>query len=244
MSLQSAFDRLAFLVSVPRCVSCDEKLDYTDLALCQKCSAVFEEIKTRNCSECAKVLSECSCVGEYLERHFVKVQIKVFRYKNRDENIAANSLIYSLKQDNRKDVLKRCTLELARAISNSIDDPENYVFTNVPRRKSQIVKYGIDHAKLLARSLADHYGAEYIQLLKSNVKTAQKTLVGKDRATNVDFDIANEVNLAGRGVIIVDDIVTTGASVAASAMLIRTLGTKKIVAASLAIATRDEHSYI
>lgn len=244
MTLRDILNRVAHLVSVPGCVCCGERLAFDDLALCPKCSADFEEIKTRNCSVCSKVLSECSCVGEYLSRHFVKSHVKVFRYKNREENLAANTLIYSLKRDNRADVLKLCTSELVSAISASIKNPASYVFTNVPRRKSQIVKYGIDHAQLLARSVAKHYGAEYMQLLRSNVKTAQKKLVGRDRERNIDFDLTTDKSLAERGVIIIDDIVTTGASAAAAATLVRGLGTRNIHVASLAIATKDSHSYI
>lgn len=239
MSIGEVFDRLAHLISVPKCVSCKEKLSYGQKALCTACASSYDEICTRNCSHCAKVLRECSCSMPYLESHYIKRLVKVFRYQNREENASANALIYSLKKDNRSDVLDFCAEEIISAFSASDIDPSQCVITNVPRRRSQIVLYGIDHAQLLAEKIANKTGATYMKLLRSNVKTAQKELYGKDRESNIDFEIINDVDLSDKTVIIVDDIVTTGSSMGGAAMLIRGLGTKRIMGATLAIAYKE-----
>lgn len=240
MKLRELISRALFYVSVPKCVSCGEYLSYNDLALCPKCSSEFEEIKTRSCSICSKRLSECSCSNEYLSRHFIKRVIKVFRYVQREENLPANSLIYSLKRDDRADVQKLCALELSAAIKNSLDTPSEYIITNVPRRRSAIIKYGLDHAATLARRVADILGAEYKSLLTSNSKRPQKKMHGEERLYNVNFDIKRDIDLTGKRIIIIDDVITTGASMGAAAMLLRSLGAKTIVAASLSIAYKDD----
>ena len=56
---------------------------------------------------------------------------------------------------------------------------------------------------------------------------------------NADFRIIRDIDLTGRQVIIVDDIITSGASVSVAASLIRSLDAKNITAACLAIAYRD-----
>ena len=240
MSFSDAFDRFLFLLSVPTCVSCKTRLDYGQKAICPKCSAEFEEIKTRNCSKCAQVLSECNCTPDYLKGHFVKGVVKCFRYDAREDHLASNSLIYSLKRDNRSDVLKKCTIELATAIENSLILDNSYVITNVPRRRSSIIKYGIDHSEILAKSIAKHFGVSYIKTLKSKAKAEQKSLSRDERLKNTDFYLITNVSLKDKNIIIVDDIITTGASIAASATLIKALGPKNIYAASLAIAYRDD----
>ena len=84
-----------------------------------------------------------------------------------------------------------------------------------------------------------------MRILKSNVRTAQKEMYGKDRVSNVSFDyIDDSINLKGKTVIVIDDIITTGASVGAAGMLIRGLGAKRVIGASLAIAYKDNFSYI
>ena len=242
MTFKDLTMRFLHLVSVPKCVSCKDKLEYGDRAICQKCSARFDEIKTRNCSKCAKILSECSCSTDYLERHFVKRLVKVFRYRQTEDNLPANSIIYSLKRDDRADVLKRATDELSAAIRNSLSPDESYVFTNVPRRRGAILKYGLDHAAALSKSLAREFGCEYMRLLVSKSKRPQKNLEHDERIKNAQFDIRGNVNLKGKTVVIVDDIVTTGASIGHCATLIRSLSPKEIVGAAIAIAYFDDES--
>ena len=240
MGFKDAFDYFTYLLSVPKCVSCNEKLTFKEKALCRKCSEIFEEVKNRNCSRCSKLLSECVCVSRSLATHFVKGVVKCFRYNVREENHPANALIYSLKRDNRDDVLEKCTYELCRALKNNLDLDSNFIITNVPRRKRAIVEYGIDHSALLAKSIAKRLDLRYVPLLKSNTKNEQKSLSSEDRLKNIDFELISCENLKGNSVIIVDDIITTGASIGAASSLVRSLGTKSIYAASLAIAYKDD----
>jgi predicted amidophosphoribosyltransferase len=137
-------------------------------------------------------------------------------------------------------VLEKCTTEICKAIENSFEIDESFVFTNVPRRRRAIVKYGMDHSELLAKSIATRFGVPYVKMLKSKAKEAQKTLSRDERLKNTDFRLISDISLKGTSVIIVDDIITTGASVSASASMIRSLSPKNIYAASLAIAYRDD----
>lgn len=233
-------DRVLFTLSVPKCVCCKKRLNYGEKALCLKCSAKFSEFKTRNCARCARVLNECDCSASFLESHYIRRTVKCFRYIVSDEMTPANALIFSLKRDNRSDVLEVCAAELVTAISNSIDNPGDFIFTNVPRRSDAIVEYGIDHSELLAKALAKHFKAEYRRILKSRAKKAQKSLEAEERFKNADFHIIDDSDLQGKSVIIIDDIITSGASMSKAAAMIRSLGSKTIVAASLAIAYKDE----
>ena len=241
MNIKELSDRVLFALSVPKCICCREPLDYGQKAFCPKCYAEFEEIKTRNCSRCAKKLNECSCSNNYLEGHFIKRVVKSFRYLVRDEINAANALIFSIKKDNRADVLEVCAEELATSIRNSVAKPEEYVITNIPRRKAEIVSRGFDQAAIMAKAVASILGAEYMPILKSKSKKPQKSLERADRIKNADFVIYNEADLTGKSVIIVDDVITTGASMGTAASLIRSMGAKNIVAASLAIAYKDKY---
>ena len=60
-----------------------------------------------------------------------------------------------------------------------------------------------------------------------------------ERRKNADFVLTKDVDLAGKRVIIVDDIITSGASMANAATLLRSLGCRDITAACLAIAYKD-----
>jgi len=151
-------------------------------------------------------------------------------------------LIYSLKRDNRKDVLDFLTKELCDAIENSVNNPSEMIFTNVPRRRESIRKYGMDHASLLAKSVAKYFSARYYQPLISKSKQEQKHMSGTQRLKNASFRLKKGArSFKGKTVILIDDIVTTGSSMGACAMLLRALGAKKIIGAVVSIAYKDEY---
>ena len=184
---KSLFRKILFFLSVPKCVSCKSALDIDDFGICKSCTVEYNEIKSRNCSRCAKVLSECSCSNEFLEKHKIKRLVKVFRYVHHREDLPSNNLIYSLKRDNRNDILDFLAEELSEAIKNNVDVPTNYLISYAPRRGTAIKKYGIDHASLLAKAVAKKLGCQYFSCLKSKAKSAQKKTVGHERIKNAEF---------------------------------------------------------
>ncbi len=240
-TLEEIWEKVLFYVSVPTCVCCKRRLTINESALCKECLAKREGLKYHSCSRCGKKLDACLCSNEYLENHYIKKLVKVFRYEQRDDRLPLNSLIYSLKRDNRNDVLDFCADELTRSIRIAFPNVSYFIITNVPRSKKSIVKYGIDHGALLAKAIADRLGARYENILISNVKTEQKKLHGDIRKINAKFAVRKDINLDGKTVLIVDDIVTTGASMGAAAMLLHGQGAKRIHGAALAIAFKDKY---
>ena len=242
MRVNEIFKRILYYISVPKCVYCNERLDYEDRGLCKSCIQKYNEHKKRNCSRCAKILSKCSCPSEYLFDHGVKKVCKVFRYSKQEGSMPSNYLIYSLKQDNREDVIELMASELASAISNSINLRKGkYIITNVPRRKSAILNYGFDHAEVLAKRISKLLGIKYIRILKSNARLAQKSVMGEARLRNANFDYVSkrDISLKGYTVILVDDIITTGASMSSCAMLIKGFSPTRVIGAALGIAYKD-----
>ncbi len=235
-------DKILFFVSVPKCVYCGERLDYGDEGLCKACMEKYLDAKKRNCSICAKELCRCSCTNKYLDSHFMHKHIKVFRYEAGEET-PGNMLIYKLKRDNRSDIIDFLASELSEAIKSSVETNENTIITSVPRRRSEKLKYGMDHAELLARKVGKNLSVTYKSLLKSKSRKPQKkTKTSEERLENAKFKLKNDNDLSGKTVILIDDIVTTGASMGACAFQIKTLLPKAIIGASLAIAYKDSYT--
>lgn len=245
MDIKFFLNSVLFYISVPKCVVCNERLDLYDRGLCQSCKSIYEMHKTRNCSRCAKELNRCSCSNEYLKSHSVKKHFKLFRYLHTDQAIPGNKLIYSLKQDNREDVIDFLAEELVECVKNNIEviDNEKWLITNVPRRKGAIIKFGYDHTEALAKKIAAKLHIKYLKLLKSKSKKAQKEVRGLDRLLNANFDylFKRDINLKGKTVLIIDDIITTGASMGSCALLIRGLGARECIALTVASAYNDEY---
>ena len=236
------WEQILFYISVPTCVCCKTRLLKNESALCGKCIEKRDRMKFRSCSRCGKKLDMCLCTNEYLESHYVKKLAKCFRYMQREDTLPLNSPIYSLKRQNRDDILEFCANELATSISNCYQNTDKFVFTNVPRSEKSIIKYGFNHAEMLARLLAEKFNARYEKILISDVKTEQKKLHGESRQINAKFSVAQDIDLSGETVLIIDDIVTTGSSMGAAAMLIHGLGAKTIYGAALGIAFKDKYT--
>ena len=241
---KSFLKKLLFYLTVPKCVCCTEKLDIDDRALCKSCLSEYERTKDRQCSVCFKNLNECKCTNDYLDAHMVHKVVKLFRYKpSEDPNIrvAANELIYNVKRVARRDLIDLISDELSEAIKNSVD-PSKYVITNVPRKPGRIVEYGIDHAAEIAKAVAKKLKIEYVRVLKSNAKFAQKKLRGEARLKNARFDYLKRADsVEGKRVLLLDDIITTGSSMGSAAMLIRGVGAKEVVGVCMAITYKDKY---
>ena len=196
-------------------------------------------------------MHECSCSTYSLESHFVKRVAKVYRYVKTEDISVQNALIYSLKEENRRDVRRFLAKELSSAITDSgvleYAAKKKIIITNIPRRPSAIREYGYDHAALLAKEIAQILDLEYVSILRSSSKRAQKKLIAEERRTEISFKYRrgkDELDLSDRSVIIVDDVITTGASMNHAASLIRALGTRRISAASIAVAYPDSHTEV
>ncbi len=243
MTIKDIIKRIAYYVSVPKCICCDEILDFDDAALCKSCLEAHKEYKLRYCSACHNEYSACICSNDYLSARYVKKLIKVFRYKpslSPNEKIPSNELIYQLKRGYRRDIVAFLADEISNAVKSNIKY-ENFIITNIPRSKSRKHKYGIDHSKAIAKAVAKRLGIRYVEILKSKAKKAQKKTHGDERFQNAAFDYKADYILDGMDVMIFDDIVTTGASMAACAMLVKGLGARRIVGVCVGIAFKDKY---
>ncbi len=236
----NAIDKVLFWVSVPKCVFCGERLERYELALCKDCKNEYYDSKERSCSVCGNPVYHCTCTNKYLESHFIHKLIKVYRYQIGEE-LPSNTLIYKLKRDYRRDVFDFLTEELVKSFSYSQKIEDGMIITSVPRRRKSKKKYGYDHAKILAKALSKRLSVEYAELLSSKTKIAQKKAQSvEERKQNAIFKLKNEkLDLSGKTVVLVDDIVTTGASMGACAFQLKALAPKKIIGASIAIAYKD-----
>lgn len=235
----SFYDRALFYIGVPRCVGCSERLGAPGAPLCPACLAKYREAIENTCPTCLRPLSECLCVPEYAERRCVRSLSKVTRYRSSDTSRAENRLIYSLKQDHRRDTVRFLAAEMERSVRAGGIGPRELVLTNVPRRAEAIRRYGYDHSASLAKALARRLRVPYLRTLRSEVRTAQKGLTVEQRRENTAFSLAvPREKIAGARFLIVDDIVTTGTSLACAASVLHDAGAAEIRAASFAIAYR------
>ena len=129
------------------------------------------------------------------------------------------------------ELIRRAAAEHLRSVR-----PEDVIVTNVPRRPKTILEVGYDHMADVASLTAKKLGYRYAKLLGRTGKALeQKTLGHEERLENAKNTITvREKDLARKTVILMDDIMTTGASLASSAELLTGAGAEMIISATIA----------
>ena len=230
------------LLFPPRCAACDVLLDWYDgtetSALCPTCERKLESEARETCTLCERPVSECLCVTELMRKAKCAAFVKLSYYQHGTRESVTNRLAYHVKEK-RDRIAERYRAEsLWACLRKQLADGEPLAVTYLPRTRRARAKYGTDQAEALARMLAIAAGARFERaLLRSGQgEREQKTLspAGRRRNAKTSFRWNESVDLQGCTVILVDDIVTTGASMAAGARLLRAAGAKRVICAAIA----------
>ena len=112
----------------------------------------------------------------------------------------------------------------------------NAIVVPVPLHWRRRLHRGFDQTWLLSRYACALVGvAPPMPILRRIFAApAQSTLPAIERAANLDGAFAVRGSVAGRAVVLVDDVVTTGATMAAAAEALRDAGARHIVGVALA----------
>lgn len=105
-------------------------------------------------------------------------------------------------------------------------EQENISFDTVvpiPLSKKSFKKRGYNQSALIAKCIAEHFGAEFCDdaLIKIKETEKQSTLKLRDRKKNIKgaFSVVDKNKLYGRSVLLVDDIYTTGCTMREAAKM-------------------------
>ena len=104
----------------------------------------------------------------------------------------------------------------------------------VPATRAAYLRRGFDHMELVARELSWLLSFPLADVLVRDEGKDQRSLGRHDRAQNLSGSIDVLGDVAGMNLLLADDVVTTGASVAACASALLARGAASVTACSLA----------
>lgn len=104
-----------------------------------------------------------------------------------------------------------------------------------PLSKERLFERGFNQAALLAKPLAEQFGIDYREdiLLKIKDTKRQSRLPSSERLTNVRGAFTASSGAAGKKILVVDDILTTGGTIAACAETLKSAGAASIAGVTL-----------
>lgn len=193
------------------------------------------------CALCGRVISweglTCPACGEKMPL----LKNKTIEVSGTDGGTAAFSyegkitdLIYRMKDSGESDnFAELCAGIICERLALTGLDLRTDIVTAVPMSVRKRVRRGYNQAKLLAEFVADILGkkTDYTLLERNDDSTEQHHLSQKEReihARKVYRAASGHNDISGKNILIVDDVITTGATVRTCAEKLREIGAAEV----------------
>ena len=233
---------LVQMVYPPRCLSCGGLVE-TDFGLCGTCWRDTPFISGLACDLCGVPLPGHSDRAEHcdecltIERPWSHGRAALV-YKDRGRR-----LVLGLKHGDRHDIAQPAARWMARVSRNLNRD--NLIILPVPLHLHRHLKRRYNQAALLAEALAAELGCDWCPDALYRVQPTP-ALEGKSRSERFET-LQGRISvpewrtplIQGRPVLIVDDVMTTGATLTAAAEACHAAGATEVCVSVLARAAKD-----
>lgn len=212
--------RIARLIAPPLCIGCNREGN----VLCLACEEKIEPPLPR-CTYCKKhnenlVCEVCSLASNVDEIYVAGLYAGVLR-----------DLIGVIKFNHQRHAVNLAAELLARRIFDA--DVKFDAIVPVPTSPPRIRQRGFDHTKELAKSLSINLGVGVQTPLYRQKFDRQ---VGQNREKRL-LQAKNQFKVNGKvrgNILLVDDVITTGATIAACSTLLKSAGAQKVYVSALA----------
>jgi ComF family protein len=195
------------------CVNCQEVLLKNEEIICTSCTldlpyTDYHKLKENPIYQRLVSLHKLTFATAYL-----------FFYKQG----IAQKLLHGLKYKGRKDIGKFLGIKCGNALIGNLSIFDTII--SVPIHQKKIKTRGYNQSDIIAAGISEATGIPFDQaLVKRNVQTQSQTKMNKvGRWKNVEniYSISDLGKVKGKNIVIVDDIITTGATITLLAELLQ-----------------------
>ena len=208
------------LIYPPKCAFCRKLIGTGHEGLCPECTEKLPRLSGTD----AKSLLEDGTLCYSALRYDQMVRDSFLRYK------FYGSVSYA---DTYSRLMAECLKETAAGID---------IVTWVPLSRKRKRKRGYDQAELLANGTSLLLGLDCKGILYKNKETKAQSLTKSrnERKSNIKgaYTLRKEADIKGKMIIIVDDIITTGATLSECCAVLKKAGAASVTAATFAKAAR------
>lgn len=247
------------LFCVPKCASCGKRLpvfiDADSLnhgipCFCKPCLSSFCREKTAMCHNCGRIASECVCIPRGC--NLMQETVPSLFFYHPDTNGVTSKVIFTLKHKKHADLYEFITEELSEKIlillKESDISPSSCIFTHIPRSHENLKRNGFDQSLRLSRLICKKLGgAAALSLISRGGGKEQKKLSNRQRKENANKSFfinpsiykvrgakSGKNPIGGKTVVLIDDVMTSGASASRCLKLLRSAGASTVLFVSVA----------
>ncbi len=223
---------------VRRCIACQEVLDYEhiDKPMCERCRLRWNRIVREECPRCRAAACECTCMPSVLSKTGALCLRRLMFYKANNAYRTESGVLFIHKHMKNKRVLEFLAPQLSHAISEELSvlgtANDRVMITFVPRSKRSYREYGFDQSEALSALLSEKLGVEHKRVFDTTLRARrQKELNASQRMTNAKKNIVlkDAEGVDGRYVVLIDDIVTTGAGMSVCVEQLKAAGARGVL---------------
>ncbi len=228
----SIWRRLVAAVFPERCAACGCVL-LPGEGMCNTCRMTMPRIGVPVCSRCGLEKEWCDCKRR--RRHYERV-VAVWYYDGKGQDA-----VLRMKRSGDAVAVAFFAQELADTVRQYYDEVTFDGVVFVPCTRKEERRRGYNPSALIARALARELQLPLLPWLTKITETPpQKTLSAEQRGGNLlgVFDVTAE-SVAEKTLLLVDDVVTTGATLDECAKMLKIYGAEAVYAATVA-ATRKQ----
>ena len=213
--------RIFHIFFPPKCILCRKLLTREETDLC------------RDCRE-----NQPEYTGHKIKLSFLAQWTGLWYYK---ENVRQSILRYKFG-GKRSYAAAYGRLLAMKLMKEGWDDTD--VLTWIPISRQRKRKRGYDQTELFAKFTAEELGLELIPTLRKIRNTKPQSIMGDaaHRRANIlgAYEVIDPGLVKDKQVLLLDDIVTTGATASEVARMLLTAGAKEVKLATLAVASHDK----
>ena len=229
------------LIAGEKCIACGEMNTRGQGLMCRKCEDELKRSHLLLCPDCNRYARDCVCPSRIMQNSKIDVLIKYAFYDAELRDSSLNRIIRRLKRIPDRLAFSYfaaiLSQPLAALAAARLFTKDNTVIVHIPRNKKSIARDGHDQAEMLASAIAKRSGYKHIAALRRQKHgKQQKYLHTDERIENVKgmFGVSGRYDITGKNVVLVDDLVTTGATVSEAARILYESGAAYVACVCIA----------
>ena len=223
--LQTIKNFLLDLVFPNHCLNCQEE----GKLICENCLQKLPIFNTIICPVCSRRLPGNEPGQWRCKLHGAKTKLKFVAYSTLYDYRLAKKLIGTLKYHSVQELAELAGKFMIENLKQF--ELSNFLLIPVPLHKVKWRERNFNQAELLAKHISQETGLDYANMLTKIKNTQSQTELNfKDRQNNIKgvFRCQNPEIIKNKNILLVDDVITTGATLQECALVLKQNGAKTV----------------